>query len=744
MLFTKGSNVGVGPITIAKGSAPSIVVTPAILDLESVGQLPNGMQMKQMDITYHNLDITGYADFTIQFYDADGEEQAQPTWITPNPVTVMGGDDVAYFMTFIIAANDGAARSAYFKVYALDADEDMVYSNLVTINQAAAPQQYTLTVDPFENLDLITFVNDEMVMEGDGEIQVNEGDQVMLSVVALEGYVMETLMVNGENHVNDIADDFTYSFEMPAEDVVISATAAAPTPGSWVLTDLADITEDDVFVIVGVYDEDLASFAMPNNGTQGAPPAVDVTIVGNTLSGEIAENIQWNLSIGEDGYTFYPNGETETWLYCNNSNNGIRVGDGDNNVFTMSDTGYLINIATSRYIGIFDRQDWRCYTSVNNNIKNQSFAFYKKIKDVEEPSIAITPDLIEVSAEEADGILTVTYNGIETDLGTEIFWYEADGTTTATYDWIVADFNADNIEYVIEANDGAARTAYMRVYGLDAELNDVYSNLVTISQAAPTPVTVTIIGHTSTLDYDGSEHSVSGYDVTAIEIDGVATDLYTEEDFTFSGLASAARTESGTTYMGLTNEQFTNTNANFIVTFNVTDGWLEIIPACEKLTLDENNRWFDDFEYEGTPTVNPTHVSPTCWTWTSLVEDMVAPDTMPQLHRYSSFANSGSYSLRFWHRGVYAMPELDESIESVNQLQMSFYVRQPYPYYTLQVGVMDDPTDPESFVPVAVANNGSSTGVEYFECNFANYEGTGRYIAFKNVPRRAWLPNAGM
>ena len=385
LLFTKGSNVGVGPITIEKGSDPSITVTPATLDLEAVGTMPSGMQMHGVNVTCHNLDIVQNSDFTIQFYDAGGDEQAQPAWISPNPAGVMGDEEIGYMVTLIISENTGAARSAYFKIYANDADENTVYSNLVTINQAGVPQQYTLTVEPFENLDLITFVNDEMVMEGEGEIQVNEGDQVMLSVVALEGYVMETLMVNGVDHVNDIADDFTYTFEMPAEDVTISATAiedVPPTPGEWVMVSLNDLTEDDVFVIVGVYDEDESSFAMPNSyGTGNAPSAVDVTMVGNTLAGDIAENLKWNLSIGEDGYTFYPNGETESWLYCNNNNNGVRVGTNENNVFTMTPEGYLYNNATSRYIGIYNRQDWRCYTSINNNIKNQTFAFYKRVDE---------------------------------------------------------------------------------------------------------------------------------------------------------------------------------------------------------------------------------------------------------------------------------------------------------------------------------------------------------------------------
>ena len=158
------------------------------------------------------------------------------------------------------------------------------------------------------------------------------------------------------------------------------------------------------------------------------------------------------------------------------------------------------------------------------------------------------------------------------------------------------------------------------------------------------------------------------------------------------------------------------------------------VPVCT-ITLDENNEWFQNFDSLTNVTRPSTGVTMgDCWTWRRIVELPINySDTMPQIYYRSDFANSDDYSLRFWHRGVYAMPELDESIERVQDLQMSFYVRQPYSYYILQVGVMDDPADPESFVPVAIANNGSSTGVEYFECNFANYNGTGRYIAFKNV-----------
>jgi hypothetical protein len=133
-----------------------------------------------------------------------------------------------------------------------------------------------------------------------------------------------------------------------------------------------------VFVIVG---DNGDTYAMPvdGGGQSGAPAAVAVTVVEGTLSGEPAANLQWNISITDDGYTFYPNGETETWLYCTNSNNGVRVGTDANNVFVLdNESGYLKNVATSRYLGIYNSQDWRCYTNTTGNIAGQTISFYKK------------------------------------------------------------------------------------------------------------------------------------------------------------------------------------------------------------------------------------------------------------------------------------------------------------------------------------------------------------------------------
>ena len=93
-------------------------------------------------------------------------------------------------------------------------------------------------------------------------------------------------------------------------------------------------------------------------------------------------------------------------------------------------------------------------------------------------------------------------------------------------------------------------------------------------------VTVTITGHTGSAIYDGTEKSVTGYDVT------ISNALYTENDFTFTGTAEAKGINAGTYPMNLTAAQFTNTNTNFTnVEFVVTDGELTISPTADKVTV---------------------------------------------------------------------------------------------------------------------------------------------------------------
>ena len=129
-------------------------------------------------------------------------------------------------------------------------------------------------------------------------------------------------------------------------------------------------------------------------------------------------------------------------------------------------------------------------------------------------------------------------------------------------------------------------------------------------------VIVVITGHKKTYDYDGTEKTVSGYDVSITE-----GSTYAEEDFTFNGNAEVKATEANTYPMGLKASDFTNNNTNYSsVTFVVNDGSLVINPKSiipdKPNTPDEKKTGIEvtnpeDSIYDGLPHVNPLTVTDT-------------------------------------------------------------------------------------------------------------------------------------
>ena len=107
----------------------------------------------------------------------------------------------------------------------------------------------------------------------------------------------------------------------------------------------------------------------------------------------------------------------------------------------------------------------------------------------------------------------------------------------------------------------------------------------------PTEAVIRIAGHQNTAVYDGTEHTVNGYNITSNSNPG-----YSEGNIIFNGTATASRTNTDTTYMGLTAGDFLNNDDNFDVTFIVTDGYQAITPAQLTVTTSSASK-----EYDGTP-----------------------------------------------------------------------------------------------------------------------------------------------
>ncbi|MBO7119786.1 MAG: endonuclease [Bacteroidaceae bacterium] len=177
--------------------------------------------------------------------------------------------------------------------------------------------------------------------------------------------------------------DETYEAGEVTFTVTVDDSTPVSSSGDWVETPFASLTSSDIFVIVGT--NSIGSYAMSNDrGTSNPPTAVAVTIADGKITSDVADNIKWNISgNATDGYTFYPNGSTTTWLYCNTTasskeNSNMRVGTGDRNKYIFNNN-FLVtkDDYRERYVSVFNALDWRGYIDVT--IAPTTTKFYKYV-----------------------------------------------------------------------------------------------------------------------------------------------------------------------------------------------------------------------------------------------------------------------------------------------------------------------------------------------------------------------------
>ena len=136
----------------------------------------------------------------------------------------------------------------------------------------------------------------------------------------------------------------------------------------------------------------------------------------------------------------------------------------------------------------------------------------------------------------------------------------------ATYDFTGSQTNVGTSDNTFTYNlkDGTLASNYI----ITTEAGKLTVNPVTDK------VTVTIKEHSAEHVYDGTEKTVTGYDVKSI-----SNKHYTKDDFTFTGKAEVKGTNVGEYPMNVQASDFTNNSHNFTnVTFVIEDGSLKITP----------------------------------------------------------------------------------------------------------------------------------------------------------------------
>ena len=153
---------------------------------------------------------------------------------------------------------------------------------------------------------------------------------------------------------------------------------------------------------------------------------------------------------------------------------------------------------------------------------------------------------------------------------------------------------------------------------------------------------------------------------------------------------------------------------------------------CGTITSFPYHETFDVYGtgYSGYPNV----AYPTCW---SKFNNTTATSTLTLSYPYINSTNYSAPGSLYMYSGTnyYTMamlPIVDSTIGvDINQLQISFMGRKTSAAYNVMIGVMTDPTDASTFVPLDTVSPTATSTWELFEIPLSNYEGTGRYITFR-------------
>ena len=143
----------------------------------------------------------------------------------------------------------------------------------------------------------------------------------------------------------------------------------------------------------------------------------------------------------------------------------------------------------------------------------------------------------------------------------------------------------------IDAGSSAVTPSIALVSSSTGKARNYYYNIIYVAGTLTVnkqPVTVIVNGQDKEKTYDGVAESISYDDLVINDSSG----LYKESDIRFTGDKTFSATDAGTYNLTLQGK-FTNSNANFEVTFQVSDGRLLIKPRPVILTSETAEKGYD-------------------------------------------------------------------------------------------------------------------------------------------------------
>lgn len=256
-----------------------------------------------------------------------------------------------------------------------------------------------------------------------------------------------------------------------------SGTAGSGDEATWVEVGLQDIQPTDVIAITMHGSATNTDYVLCNDGgTQTYGPAEEWNISTTTDS-----TWYWNIVATDGGWYIRPAGNDSHYLYCIDHNNGLRVGDNTQTVwslengseyFSCQDTGGNV-----RYMGVYDnnngdtsvKPNFRTYKNTTGNTKNQTLQLYKLEGGSGEVTVA-APQASPQSGAVASGTeitLTCATSGAS-------IYYTLDGTDPTTSSKVYSDtakptITANCTLKAVAIKDGVSSAVQTVEYTIKAE-----------------------------------------------------------------------------------------------------------------------------------------------------------------------------------------------------------------------------------------------------------------------------------
>ena len=191
----------------------------------------------------------------------------------------------------------------------------------------------------------------------------------------------------------------------------------------WTLVASVDNMPDGDYVILAKHASASGYGYLPSTATSSAPAYEQQTVFDAVTSEVSPESVDaamiWHFAKSDDKWTI-TNADGK-YFYCINNNNGLRVGNTED-TWTISSNSYnnkaftMQSTTRSRYVGVYNNQDWRSYTSAtgtnygnaDNGYQNAQLFFYYHGTLEAKPAVNLS-DVTGVSARGVeDAVLTFT------------------------------------------------------------------------------------------------------------------------------------------------------------------------------------------------------------------------------------------------------------------------------------------------------------------------------------------------